>query len=241
MTDYASVPGAEFTGTERGDFLNADIDLPGSADNWISVLGGQDTVLAGAGNDTVLAGKGHDLVDGGTGDDRLEGEDGHDTMSGGQGTDTLLGGKGHDQLDGGTGDDRLEGGEGHDTLTGGQGDDLLLGGDGHDHLAGGAGADGLTGGTGHDTLSGGSGGDTFYFDSGFGRDVVMDFNAAEGDTLAIKAGINGLSISRPEDLAAFVRVEGGATVIKLGNDTITLNGISRADLVANIDRYVTIV
>lgn len=64
------------------------------------------------------------------------------------------------------------GGNGSDHLIGGHGDDLLVGGRGNDILAGGLG---------NDDLVGGQGGDRFLV--GQGKDVITDFNAAEGDRL----------------------------------------------------------
>lgn len=73
---------------------------------------------------------------------------------------------------------RLWGSGGNDTLTGGRGEDALLGGDGNDSLDGGAG---------HDTLAGGAGADRFGLYPGSGRDVIADFNHAEGDRIALAA------------------------------------------------------
>jgi Ca2+-binding RTX toxin-like protein len=52
---------------------------------------------------------------------------------------------------------------------------VLDGGNGNDTLLGGNGADTLIGGTGNDILTGGKGGDVFVFASGFGKDVITDF------------------------------------------------------------------
>ena len=67
---------------------------------------------------------------------------------------------------------RLIGGDGADRLIGGHGDDILVGGRGNDILAGGQGDDDLVGGAGAD-----------HFLVGQGKDVITDFNAAQGDRL----------------------------------------------------------
>jgi hypothetical protein len=71
------------------------------------------------------------------------------------------------------------------TITGTSGDDLNLDGTtGNDIIFGGAGNDIITGGLGDDTLSGGGGADEFvWIDGDSGTDVVIDFNAGEGDVL----------------------------------------------------------
>ncbi|WP_218189572.1 S-layer family protein, partial [Pseudomonas sp. PA15(2017)] len=68
------------------------------------------------------------------------------------------------------GSDKLYGGAGDDILYGQGGDDLLVGGPGDDILFGGAGAD------------------TFAWQKGdFGKDVIKDFNVAEGDTIDLSS------------------------------------------------------
>ncbi|UUT11804.1 calcium-binding protein [Pseudomonas zeae] len=83
----------------------------------------------------------------------------------------------------------------------------LSGNDGNNLLNGGAGADTLIGGQGTDTLTGGSGADTFVFnawsETGIGnlRDVISDFNSAQGDKIdltkfdanLLSDGFNGFS------------------------------------------------
>ena len=82
---------------------------------------------------------------------------------------------------------------GDDYIEGTSSSDLLFGFDGDDELFGFGGADIIVGGDGADTLSGGEGRDTFAYtetgDSGIGngnRDVIMDFDATNGDTLSFE-------------------------------------------------------
>jgi Ca2+-binding RTX toxin-like protein len=114
----------------------------------------------------------------------LYGEDGNDTLIGGAGKDTFHGGTGNDLLNGNDGNDQLFGNDGNDTLNGGNGNDTLVGGNGNDVLSGGAGLD---------VLTGGKGADVFLFrfadfnsaNVGASKDVITDFNAAEGDKIDI--------------------------------------------------------
>ena len=97
------------------------------------------------------------VVRGSAEDDLIVGGSGADNLSGGAGADRLLGGSGDDVLDGGAGADRLEGGAGDDLLFGGPGQDVLVGGPGADRF--------------------------LALTLGDGRDVVLDFDAAQGDVL----------------------------------------------------------
>jgi serralysin len=74
-------------------------------------------------------------------------------------------------------------------LIGNSANNTLIGGAGNDQLNGDAGNDLLIGGLGTDTLTGGSGADRFVFNllnelgKGDARDVITDFNSAEGDKI----------------------------------------------------------
>lgn len=172
--------------------------------------------------------------DPGRGDGHGHGGDGQggDHGSGPPTGDYLFGEEGNDVLFGGNGDDVLDGGTDNDALIGGAGNDLLLGGAGNDFLAGNAGAD---------SLAGQSGEDTFYFESGFGRDVVLDFRPGE-DVIAIQANINGSGITSADDLVSRISSDDTGAVINLGNgDQIKLVGVSTEDLLNNLSGYVKIV
>jgi len=73
--------------------------------------------------------------------------------------------------------DQLRGLGGKDELRGFNGVDKLFGGGGRDALKGGNGRDQLRGDRGNDKLWGGRDDDTFIFSSGFGRDIIKDFEA----------------------------------------------------------------
>jgi len=77
----------------------------------------------------------------------------------------------------------LKGSDGADEIKGLGGNDTLLGLGGDDKLSGGEGDDLLRGGAGKNTLLGGQGGDRFAM--GEGTDTIVDFNAMEGDRIAL--------------------------------------------------------
>ena len=74
----------------------------------------------------------------------------------------LVGSSGNDSIQGYAGNDRIDGLAGDDTLIGRAGDDTLIGG------------------SGNDSLTGGDGQDSYLLESGFGRDTVVNSDAAQG-------------------------------------------------------------
>jgi len=169
------------------------------------------------------------------------GTDAGDAINGGNGSDFVSGLGGDDALFGGNGKDGVSGDADNDYVVGGNAKDVLSGGSGDDYLNGGNGADYLDGGSGDDQLVGGQGGDTFVFTGGGGQDLVMDFQKGL-DTLQIARNINGLDIASADDLAARVTSVDGKAVIDLGNgDSITLQGVSAADVQADPDAFFTVV
>ncbi|NEO99143.1 MAG: hypothetical protein F6K58_10755 [Symploca sp. SIO2E9] len=84
------------------------------------------------------------------------------------------------------------------SITSSNGNDTLLGGEGNDVLTGAEGDDVLFGGLGTDTLTGLNGGDTFVLEPSIANpiidpllaDVITDFNAAQGDKIALTGGIS---------------------------------------------------
>lgn len=245
----------EFFGTNISDVLDGnwvDNRMVGRAgDDTLSGGDGADTVAGGGGGDLALGGDGNDLIRGQSGTDTLYGNDGADRLLGGGQNDKLFGGPGDDDLRGNTGDDRLFGQSGGDTIRGGSGDDridggggvdillggggadLLIGGNGNDLLRGQNGADELVGGKGNDTLVGGAGADSFVFQSGFGKDTIMDFENNQ-DELYLDGALWQGSLGVQEMLDIYARVEGNTTILDFGNGgELTLNGITNPDILAN--------
>lgn len=118
----------------------------------------------------------------------VAGGDGADMLKAGPKGDLIRAGGGNDSVQGGAGADDINGNGGDDLIQGGVGAEILRGGQGNDSISGGAGNDFISGDRGDDTLSGGAGADLFHGSLDSGRDVITDFNAAEGDHIQLDAG-----------------------------------------------------
>ncbi len=130
----------------------------------------------------------------------------------------------HDRLiiSGGAGDDVIQAsGVGAGviglTLDGGEGNDILIGGDGDDILIGGAGDDVLFGGGGNDILDGGDGDDI----------EIQGFVAGAATDDQIDLSDSGLSF---DWLMAHASEVNGDTILDLGDQQITLRGVSTSTL-----------
>lgn len=122
-----------------------------------------------------------------------------------------------DRIAAGSGNDTVDAGGGADVVLGGPGSDVLIAGAGNDLVDGGRGNDTISGGPGDDTLGGGGDYDLFLLGRGFGRDVVTDF--AEGDRVAIEAGVSW-RIS-----GELVVLDDGSSLQLLGHATIAADWI----------------
>ncbi|MBK1662513.1 calcium-binding protein [Paracraurococcus ruber] len=232
--------------------------LSGTGDDYM--LGGRsdDTFAGGAGADTLSGERGDDILSGGAGTDEIHGGAGDDSIDGGRGDDSLYGDAGDDEIHGGAGDDLVRGGNGDDTIFGDAGDDNLLGGAGDDEIHGGngndyvggafgddllygdRGDDTMDGGAGADTLVGGIGNDVFVFESRFGDDVIEDFTGGK-DQIWLFANINNSGIANANDVKQYVSGNAGQTVITIGDDSITLDGVGKDDFLQHITQWVKII
>ena len=206
--------------------------IGGPGNDQINGVEGADTLLGGGGSDalTDFGFERGNVLKGGAGNDVLYARTGS-RLEGGGGNDNLRVDDGANRLFGNAGNDTLIGGFGKDTLKGGGGADDLLArgareaGQGGDILDGQAGGDTLTGGTGRDTMKGGTGADSFVFvfvgDDGarspisVGRDLIRDFDPAEGDRIEL-IGFDG----RLRDATEFGR--NGATIAVEGQGQIEI-------------------
>lgn len=215
MSDKDSFHGIEnITGSNHTDVLAGDGGANkiygNGGDDWILGRDGADTLHGGSGDDLLNGGAGADHLDGGSGIDTVSYSDsatyvrvdlaaGIGDYSEAEG-DILTGienvlGSAHDDMALGDGAaNKLMGAGGNDALFGFGGDDRLEGGAGNDMLYGGAQNDTLVGGTGMDSMTGGNGADKFVYGSaaetGTGattRDLIVDFNMAEGDKIDLSA------------------------------------------------------
>lgn len=110
--------------------------------------------------------------------------------------------------------------------------DKLVGTRAAEHIYGQGGADRLTGAAGDDTLAGGSGADRFVFAGRFGDDVVTDFDPNQPREVLDLANVSGASSYA--DLCANHMTEiDGSAVLSFGTNSITLDGVSMASLLAS--------
>jgi serralysin len=212
------------------------------------------TLTGNALANTLVGGTGNDTLNGGGGNDTLSGNAGADVMTGGAGNDTYavdnVGDRALEGVGGGTdtiwaavdhtlaaGSEieflrnagatglTLTGNEFANTVVGNGGNDTLLGGAGNDILNGRAGNDVLTGGAGDDTMTGGTETDIFKFSTGFGHDIITDFdsNPVGGqDLLDISAlGIKAATFAGSVNIAA----SGSSTLVSIGVNSIRLSGV----------------
>ncbi|KAG1715530.1 RTX-III toxin determinant A from serotype 2 [Nymphon striatum] len=242
----------QITGNEGADTIEGGNDgadtLNGGDSNDLLIGGADNDVLNGQKQqDTILGGTGDDTLNGADGGDDLNGEDGDDLLNGGTGSDTLQGGDGNDSLYGQNQNDTLLGANGNDylawwyrgadTLIGSTGNDTLNGGDSNDYLEGGADddilrgqaqQDTIDGGFGNDTLFGGSGGDTFIFKDDHGVDEIVGFDSSNAEQIDLSSVTDIVDFA---DLVANHLVDaGGTAMIVNGANSITLTGVSFADV-----------
>jgi Ca2+-binding RTX toxin-like protein len=104
-----------------------------------------------------------------------------------------------------------------DGIAGLDGNDILFGDSGDDRLNGEAGNDILNGGFGADELTGGSGADTFVYGSAAeGHDLIIGFNADEGDRLDFRDLFDGGA--NPADVDPFVRFDAAGDAVQVNVD-----------------------
>ena len=167
--------------------------------------------------------------------DFLIGYESNDTLLGGKGNDIFLGGKGNDILLGGNGKDtaffssksnviklfttkKQNTKDGMDILIGienissGGGNDIVYGNKESNTLNGGTGNDLIVGGKGKDKLIGGKGKDIFKLSTGYGYDVIEDFEDKQDKIfigsmkkLKLKNKGNDVYIYKGKDLLAKVK------------------------------------
>ena len=126
-------------------------------------------------------------------------------------------------------------------ITGGGGNDTLDGGVGNDTLNGNAGIDTLIGGAGDDTMTGGAGNDFFAFATGFGRDLITDFNsnAAGGQDLLDISGL-GITAAAFAGSVTLAGASGGSTLITIGGNSINLDRVNLNTINATDFKFATV-
>ncbi|MDP3747300.1 MAG: Ig-like domain-containing protein [Phenylobacterium sp.] len=214
-TTVAPPPPQPGTPTEAADIITVP-DNGGS----VSAGGGDDQVTGGLSNDFVQGNVGADTLSGGAGSDTVLGGRDNDLVQGNVGSDTVYGDLGDDIVRGGKDGDLVQGNAGADLVFGDLGNDSVRGGQGDDQVFGGGGDDFISGDLGNDTVSGGDGADLFHIFGEAGLDLVIDFDAAEGDRVLLDAGAE-YSVAQV----------GGDTVVTLtGGGRMVLQGVQLSTL-----------
>jgi Ca2+-binding RTX toxin-like protein len=194
--------------------------------------------------ENVIGSAYNDVFYGSTADNVLSGGGGDDTFAGGLGADTMDGGSGIDRvsysqstagitvlLDGGAGSGGFAQGDilvNIETVTGSGYNDTIYGNAADNLLQGLGGNDVLAGGAGNDTLQGGNGADRFVFASGGGSDVISDFAVSGGDMVELDSSL----FTDFADVMTHTTDTAGGAVISKGGVTITLTGVTKAQLSA---------
>jgi Ca2+-binding RTX toxin-like protein len=215
--------------------------------------GGTDTVRSTSGNYTLGANV-ENLTFTGSGNFIGTGNSSANVITGGAGADILTDGLNApgvaDTLIGGAGNDIYVVNNAADTITDTNGVDtvqttlntysiasnvalenLTFIGTGNFTGAGNIAANVITGGSGNDTLTGGAGADTFVFNTGFGKDVITDFTAGTVTGHDVLNFSSAIFATFGAMQAAATQV-GANTVITAGANTVTLNNVTKANLVA---------
>jgi Ca2+-binding RTX toxin-like protein len=190
--------------------------LAGNAgDNVLNGGSGADTLIGSHGNDTFVIDNVGDIIT------ELAAE-GVDTVR--STITTVLGANLENLVLTGTGSINGTGNADDNSLTGNTGNNKLYGMDGNDIL---------DGAYGNDSLTGGAGNDIFVFKTGYGKDVIADFNAGFGVTDVIDLDLGSEFDTFDEVIAAATQV-GLNTVIQIDvNTTITLHNTMKISLVSD--------
>ena len=211
-----------------GTTVDVSVDLTAHTASGFASLLGVENVTAGSGNDTLTGDAAANVLAGGAGNDTyFVGVGDTVTEGAGAGTDTVNS----------TATFTLGANVENLTLTGsadinGTGNGLanvMIGNTGANVLNGAAGNDTLDGGLGNDTMTGGTGNDMFVFHTGFGNDVITDFDAnptGGQDLLDLSAYAPDITAGNFADHVS-IAVSAGNTVITIdGTQHITLTGVA---------------
>ncbi|MFC2993214.1 DUF4214 domain-containing protein [Halomonas tibetensis] len=168
---------------------------------------------------------GDSVLMGSNADEEIIGTDGPDIIRGVGGNNVLLGGGGDDVIFGGTGNDTLVGGDGNNHLIVTSGSNVMRGGPGNDVLeARSAGLNILDGGSGDDVLIGFFGPTHYYFDAGWGYDIIIErdgitHSMADIDKIIFREGVD------PDDLEFEIDSDANLLISSINeSDTILISG-----------------
>ena len=187
----------------------------GSPTTWLSADQPRTSLSGTSGNDQLTASAEHITLSGGAGDDTYFVWDHTNIIeeAAGAGVDTV----------------KTYGVHGYSLATAPEVENLFLLGDASssargnaldNFLRGNGAANFIDGGAGDDSLAGGGGGDIFVVRAGEGSDVIMDFQAATGDTVAL----SGFGFRDFAAISAALHQVGSETILDLGDgETLTFH------------------
>jgi hypothetical protein len=233
----------DYSGSSAGVTINLAAGTASGGHAQGDVLTSIENLVGSAFADVLLGSGADNVFEGGAGGDVIDGEGGIDTVSyanssgavtvrlydglvgGGDAAgdiisdvENLIGSSKSDKLHGSAVANRLEGGLGNDFLYGREGDDVLIGG------------------IGTDRLNGGDGADTFVFGAAdLGIKTIQDFSTTSGDVIRLDpAQFTGFAdvMSATTDVA-------GSAVISRGGLTITITGVTKAQLLSGDFEFAT--
>ena len=227
-------------------------------------LDGNDIMYGGDGNDVMDGGAGADTYAGGLGNDAYyvrnfsadgriqdnftelvnQGIDGVNSINSLNLNETRFANIENGYLSGSQ-SANLGGNASDNVLVGNAAANMLFGLGGNDTLNGGGGSDTLIGGTGNDTMYGGttatSDNVVFMFASGFGNDVINNFDADGGnsqqDFLDVTALMGGDHTVANFNAHVSVTSAGADTLVTIGADTITIKGVALGNVNINDFHY----
>lgn len=201
----------------------ANMLMGNSGNNTLTGLGGADTIDGGAGADDMI---------GGYGGDTYVVDDAGDTITelAGQGVDNVQSSISLVLNDISTQVENLTLDAAAGNIDGGGNarDNVITGNAGNNSLTGRGGDDTLIGGAGDDTLNGGGGNDTFVFADGFGNDTITYVSANDLEQIDLSAVTNITSFY--DLINNHLSESGGNSIITDGVNTITLEGITNAEI-----------
>ncbi|WP_019503039.1 calcium-binding protein [Pseudanabaena sp. PCC 6802] len=239
-------------GGNNNDVLISDLPVGFSTPTIDIALGGDlegnDTLSGNAGNDTLIGartGFSNDVLLGSGDSDLLIASNfGGNILFGGQGDDIIYGGfLNGNFMNGNAGDDLLVAGLGNDTMQGGSGNDTLVAGVSSNELFGGRGADEFQFlSKQENTLSVLIGTEQILrSDGGFGgSDTIHDFGVEDRITISELDRNTLITVFNNSAGAAVITINGTAGNGQPANQTISVLGMTREQLLSPESRFLSI-
>ena len=226
----ADLLGGTDTLTYAGTTAEVTVDLLAHTGSGFAAMAGIENVVGGSGSDILIGGVGTNTLTGGAGNDTFVVNDTTDVVSEANGVvggiDTVNSVANTYTIADADVENLTFIGGGNFTGTGNGSNNSITGGAGLDTLSGAGGNDTLIGGAGNDVMNGGAGNDTFVFGPIFGTDTISGFDANPTNGQDI-LDLTALGITAASFAASVTITDlGPDTLIAIGTDTITLQGVN---------------